>query len=48
MEEECILETFKLIEKRKQQTVITSSIRNVLFIGGQYTREKESINIKVD
>lgn len=40
-EEEYILEVSKLIEKRKRQIVIVSSITSLLFVGCQYTSEKE-------
>lgn len=46
MEEECVLEAFNFIEKRKKQIIIVSSITNPLFIVGQYTREKEEQRLR--
>lgn len=41
MEEEYLLEAFKLIEKRRKQIIIISSITSLVFVVGQYTRGKD-------
>lgn len=42
MEEEYILEAFKLIEKRNKQIIIVSSITSPLFVVGHYPGEKKA------
>lgn len=48
MEEECILEAFKLIEKRRQQIVVVSSHNKSSLHWGSVPWREGSINIKVD